>query len=102
RLLGNKPLQNLRSWTRSEAKNQACIRHHLLRAQPEPKSKKHRTSMFDSEDLHQIPPRAAMKNITSPGLIKLKGILFLIIGLFASVFLFLQQPRLKVAVLVVI
>jgi len=43
-----------------------------------------------------------MKNITSPGLIKLKGILFLIIGLFASVLLFLEQPTLKVAVLLAI
>ena len=43
-----------------------------------------------------------MKNITSPGLIKLKGILFLIIGLFASVLLFLDQPTLKVAVLLAI
>ena len=43
-----------------------------------------------------------MKNITSPGLIKLKGILFLLIGLFASVLLFLDQPTLKVAVLLAI
>ena len=43
-----------------------------------------------------------MKNITSPGLIKLKGILFLIIGLFASVLLFLEQPTLKIAVLLAI
>ena len=43
-----------------------------------------------------------MKNITSPGLIKLKGILFLIIGLFASVLLFLEQPTLKVALLLAI
>jgi len=40
-----------------------------------------------------------MKNITSHGLIKLKGILFLLIGLFASVLLFLEQPTLKVALL---
>ena len=43
-----------------------------------------------------------MKNITSPGLIKLKGILFLLIGLFASLLLFLEQPTLKVAVLLAI
>ena len=43
-----------------------------------------------------------MKNITSPGLIKLKGILFLLIGLFASVLLFLEQPTLKVAALLAI
>ncbi len=53
-------------------------------------------------ELHQIAPRSSMKNITSPGLIKLKGILFLIIGLFASVLLFLEQPTLKVAVLLAI
>ena len=43
-----------------------------------------------------------MKNLTSPGLIKRKGILFLIIGLFASVLLFLEQPTLKVAALLAI
>ena len=50
----------------------------------------------------EIPPRSSMKNITSPGLIKLKGILFLLIGLFASMLLFLEQPTLKVAVLLAI
>src|SRR6266851_5889890 len=50
----------------------------------------------------EIPPRSSMKNITSPGLIKLKGILFLLIGLFASVLLFLEQPTLRVAVLLAI
>src|SRR6266487_5942482 len=43
-----------------------------------------------------------MKNITSPGLIKLKGILFLLIGLFASLLLLLEQPTLKVATLLAI
>jgi len=43
-----------------------------------------------------------MKNITSPGLIKLKGILFLLVGLFASVLLFLEHPTVKAAVLLAI
>ena len=43
-----------------------------------------------------------MKNITSPGLIKLKGILFLLIGLFASALLLIEHPSLKAAVLLAI
>ncbi len=43
-----------------------------------------------------------MKNITSPGLIKLKGILFLIIGLFAAALLLIEHPSLKAAVLLAI
>ena len=43
-----------------------------------------------------------MKDITSPGLIKLKGILFLVIGLLASVLLYLEQPTLKVVVLLAV
>ena len=40
-----------------------------------------------------------MKEITSPGLIKLKGLLFLLVGLIASALLVLEQPTLKIAVL---
>src|SRR6266550_8283863 len=54
--------------------------------------------MFGSEDLHPIPPRSAMKNITSPGLIKLKGILFLLVGLLAAALLLIEHPSLKAAV----
>ena len=50
----------------------------------------------------EISPRSPMKNLTSPGLIKLKGILFLIIGLFASVLLLIEHPSLKAAVLLAI
>jgi len=43
-----------------------------------------------------------MKNITSPGLIKLKGLLFLIVGLIASALLVLEHPDLKTAALLAI
>jgi len=43
-----------------------------------------------------------MKNITSPGLIKLKGILFLLLGLLAAALLLIDHPSLKAAVLLVI
>jgi len=43
-----------------------------------------------------------MKDITSPGLIKLKGFLFLLIGLLAAALLVLERPSLKVAVLLAI
>ena len=43
-----------------------------------------------------------MKNLTSPGLIKLKGILFLIIGLFAAALLLIEHPSLKADVLLAI
>lgn len=40
-----------------------------------------------------------MKEITDPRWIKIKGILFLIVGLLASALLLLENPRLKVALL---
>jgi hypothetical protein len=40
-----------------------------------------------------------MKDLTSPFFIKLKGVLFLAIGLLAAVLLILEQPTLKVAAL---
>ncbi len=43
-----------------------------------------------------------MKNITSPGLIKLKGLLFLIVGLLAAVLLLIERPSLKATVLLAI
>src|SRR6185503_3686984 len=41
-------------------------------------------------------------DITNPRLIKLKGILFLIIGLFAAALLLIEHPSLKAAVLLAI
>ena len=43
-----------------------------------------------------------MKNLTSPKLIKAKGILFLFLGLLASALLLFEHPALKVAVLLAI
>jgi hypothetical protein len=43
-----------------------------------------------------------MKDITSPGLIKLKGILFLFVGLAAAALLLIENPSLKAAVLLAI
>jgi len=43
-----------------------------------------------------------MKNITSPGLIKVKGILFLVVGLLAAALLLIEHPSLKSAVLLAI
>ncbi len=43
-----------------------------------------------------------MKDLTHPGLIKLKGILFLLIGLLSACLLILELPSLKVAVLLAI
>src|SRR5690242_19693949 len=43
-----------------------------------------------------------MTDITNPRLIKLKGILFLLVGLIAAALLVLEQPALKVAVLLAI
>jgi hypothetical protein len=43
-----------------------------------------------------------MKDLTSPGWIKFKGILFLIVGTLSSVLLYLEKPGLRVAVLLVI
>jgi hypothetical protein len=43
-----------------------------------------------------------MKDLTNPNWIKLKGILFLIIGLLSALLLILEQPTLKVGVLLAI
>ena len=43
-----------------------------------------------------------MKNITSPGLIKLKGILFLLVGLLAAALLLMEHPSVKAAVMLAI
>jgi len=43
-----------------------------------------------------------MKDLTSAAWIKAKGILFLLIGLLASVLLYLEHPDWKVAVLLVV
>jgi hypothetical protein len=43
-----------------------------------------------------------MKDLTSPFWIKLKGILFLVVGLLASALLILEKPDLKVGVLLAI
>src|SRR5688572_1135127 len=43
-----------------------------------------------------------MKDITSPGLIKLKGLLFLLVGLLAAALLLIEHPSLKAAVLLFI
>ena len=43
-----------------------------------------------------------MKDLTSPALIKVKGFLFLAIGLVASVLLLLQQPTVQAGVLLAI
>ncbi len=43
-----------------------------------------------------------MKNITSPGLIKLKGLLFLMVGLLAAALLLIEHPSLKATVLLAI
>jgi hypothetical protein len=43
-----------------------------------------------------------MTNLTSPTLIKLKGLLFLAVGLLAATLLILEQPTLKTAVLLAI
>jgi hypothetical protein len=40
-----------------------------------------------------------MTNLTSPALIKLKGILFLVVGILSSALLLLEVPTLKIAVL---
>jgi len=39
-----------------------------------------------------------MKDLTSPGWIKFKGILFLLIGILASALLLIENPNLKAAV----
>lgn len=43
-----------------------------------------------------------MKNLTSARWIKVKGILFLLLGLFSTVFLFFEYPTLKTAFLLII
>lgn len=43
-----------------------------------------------------------MKDLSSPTWIKAKGLLFLLIGLISSTLLILEQPSLKVAVLLAI
>jgi len=43
-----------------------------------------------------------MRNLTSPKLIKAKGILFLFLGLLASALLLFEHPALKVAVLLAV
>ena len=43
-----------------------------------------------------------MKNLTSPVAIKIKGLLFLVIGILASALLLLDQPNLKTAALLAI
>ena len=44
----------------------------------------------------------AMRDLTSPRLIKLKGLMFLVVGILAALLLILEQPTLKVAVLLAI
>ena len=43
-----------------------------------------------------------MKDLTNPGIIKLKGILFLLIGVMSAALLILEEPTLKVGVLLAI
>ena len=43
-----------------------------------------------------------MNDLTSPTWIKVKGLLFLLIGLLSSTLLILEQPSLKIAVLLAI
>jgi len=43
-----------------------------------------------------------MKDLTHPGWIKLKGILFLVVGLLSATLLLLEAPTLRVAVLLAI
>lgn len=43
-----------------------------------------------------------MKDLTSPTWIKLKGFLFLLVGILAAVLLVLEQPTWKVAVLLAV
>ena len=43
-----------------------------------------------------------MKDLTSPTWIKVKGLLFLLIGLISSTLLLLEQPSLKIAFLLAI
>jgi len=43
-----------------------------------------------------------MTDLTSPVIIKVKGIMFLVVGLAAAVLLILEQPTIRIAVLLVI
>lgn len=43
-----------------------------------------------------------MKDLTNPAWIKAKGLLFLLLGLFAAALLFLERPTLKVTVLLIL
>lgn len=43
-----------------------------------------------------------MKDLTNPGVIKLKGMLFLVVGMLTAILVFLEDPTLKVAVLLAI
>ena len=43
-----------------------------------------------------------MKDLTNPGMIKLKGILFLVIGVLSAVLLVLEHPTLRVGALLAI
>ncbi len=43
-----------------------------------------------------------MKDLANPFLIKLKGILFLLIGILSALLLILEQPTLKVALLLAV
>lgn len=43
-----------------------------------------------------------MRDLTNPAWIKLKGILFLLVGIMAGLLLFLEQPSLKTLVLLTI
>jgi hypothetical protein len=43
-----------------------------------------------------------MRDLTNPTAIKLKGFLFLLLGLLASALLFLEQPTLKVGLLLLL
>ncbi len=43
-----------------------------------------------------------MKDLTHPGWIKFKGLLFLVVGVLAALLLFLEKPTLKVALLLAV
>ncbi len=43
-----------------------------------------------------------MKDLTNPNWIKIKGLLFLIVGILSSVLLLLEQPTLRVSLLLAI
>src|SRR3954468_8152474 len=58
-----------------------------------------RSSSSESLDPSRTCP---MKDLSSPALIKLKGILFLIVGILSALLLILEHPTLKIAVLLAI